>query len=62
MLECSFHDVSVAGGYAKNDEYLKIYETELKDVCNPLDCNDSKYFCLKGGDCLFIYSIKMLLE
>lgn len=44
MLECSFHGVSVEGGYAKDGEYLKINETELKDVCKPSVCNDSKYF------------------
>lgn len=41
---------------------LKINETELKDGCKPLDGNGTKYFCLKGGDCLFICSIKKLLE
>lgn len=35
MLECSFHAVSVEGGHAKHGEYLKINETELKDVCKP---------------------------
>lgn len=62
MLEWSFHDVSVEGGYAKDVEYLKINKTQLKDVCKPLDCNDSKYFWLKCGDCLLIYSLEILPE
>lgn len=55
-----FHDVSVEGSYAKHGEYLKINETELKDVCKPLVCNDSKNFWHKGGDCFFIYSLESL--
>lgn len=62
MLECSFHGVSVEGGYAKDGEYLKINEAELKDVCQLSVCNDSEYFWLKGGDCLFIYSLEILPE
>lgn len=30
-----------------------LIEAELKDVCKPLVYNDSEYFWLKGGDCLF---------
>lgn len=58
----SVEGVSVEGGYAKDGDYLKIKETELKDVCKPLVCNDSKYFWLTGGDCLFIYSLEILSE
>lgn len=57
-----FSYVSAKGENAKDGEHLKIREMELKDVCKPSVCNDSKYVRLIGGDCLFIYSLEILSE